>query len=70
MKVKIGNMVKSEKYVLWCQFFFSYITASLHLFFSYHLFFSVSLEACQLETWLPPRELEGRGCVCRRGGRV
>ena len=34
------------------------------------LFPSVSLEACQLEPWLPPRELEDRECVWSSGGRV
>lgn len=69
-KAKIGNMAKSEKYVLWCQGLFCFyhcllIPPSLLPF----LFLCVSLEACQLEPRLPPRELEGRGCACR-GGRV
>lgn len=54
-------------------FFLPYITASLYLFLSLSLpslFLSVSLEACQLEPWLPPRELEDRGCVWRSGARV
>lgn len=71
MKAKIGNMAKSEKYVVWCQALFPpYITASLPHSLSFHFFFSVSLEACQLDSWMPPRELEGRGCAWSRRGRV
>lgn len=69
-KAKIGNMAKSEKYVLWCQglfCFYHWLLTPLSLL--PFLFLSVSLEACQLEPRLPPRELEGRGCACR-GGRV
>lgn len=36
----------------------------------FFFFFSGSLEACQLESWLPPRELEGRGCAWSRRGRL
>lgn len=47
----------------------SFLLLSLPLSLLPFLFLSVSLEACQLEPRLPPRELEGRGCACR-GGRV
>lgn len=50
-----------------------YITTSLYLSslsLLPSLFPSVSLEACQLEPWLPPRELEDRECVWSSGGRV
>ena len=75
-KAKIGNMAKSENNVLWCQdlsFFSVYITTSLYLSslsLLPSLFPSVSLEACQLVPWLPPRELEDRECVLSSGGRV
>ncbi len=50
--------------------FFSQISLPLSTSFSLSLaisFLSVSLEACQLEPWLPPRELEDRGCVWSSG---
>lgn len=50
--------------------FFLYHCLLLPLSLLPFLFLSVSLEACQLEPWLPPRELEGRGCAWSRGGRV